>query len=182
MTTSAIGSFDWFFLDAEALVVLVIGALCACLALLLGRRFLMRQGTVVAAGPTSPITTSAAPGKPKLDTMTNSRDIFLEGSSDEKRIAARRGGNHVDVRLFDLTSKAQLTEGFVLDRSAGGICLQLLDAVPEGIVVSMRPQRATEMLPGVEVEIRSCRPLKDGWEVGCRFVRTPPWSVLLHFG
>jgi hypothetical protein len=35
----------------------------------------------------------------------------------------------------------------------------------------------------VQVEVRNCRKINsDEYELGCRFLRTPPWSVLLLFG
>ena len=44
------------------------------------------------------------------------------------------------------------------------------------------PAHAPPMTPWTEVEVRSCRQKKDGYEVGCQFVKTPPWSILLLFG
>ena len=38
------------------------------------------------------------------------------------------------------------------------------------------------MTPWVDVEVRMCRALKDGYELGCQFVKTPNWSILLMFG
>jgi hypothetical protein len=34
----------------------------------------------------------------------------------------------------------------------------------------------------VQLEVKNCRLVGSEYELGCQFVRTPPWSVLLLFG
>ena len=34
----------------------------------------------------------------------------------------------------------------------------------------------------IEVQVRNCRQQENTWELGCAFVRSPPWEVLLTFG
>ena len=33
-----------------------------------------------------------------------------------------------------------------------------------------------------QMEVRTCRQEGTAWELGCQFVRTPSWNVLLLFG
>lgn len=74
------------------------------------------------------------------------------------------------------------TYGMVVDRSVGGLCLNVSRLIEVGAVLSVKPSDATPMVPWTEIEVRSCRQEGEGWQIGCRFVRTPPWSVLMHFG
>ena len=66
--------------------------------------------------------------------------------------------------------------------SVGGLCLLVEKALPEGTMWRVRACSAPDSTPWAEVEIKTCRPEKGDWEVGCRFVQTPTWAVLLHFG
>jgi hypothetical protein len=49
-------------------------------------------------------------------------------------------------------------------------------------VLEVRAVNAPAVTPWTEVEVRSCRRTQDGWEAGYKFVRTPPWAILLMFG
>ena len=107
-------------------------------------------------------------------------DPFLEGSKSERRVSLRRRGRYVQVSVagpHDIVS-----DGWVVDRSTGGLCIALPREVKVGTVVSIRPSEAPATVQTVEAEVRNCRRSEDGWELGCSFVKTPPWSVLLHFG
>jgi hypothetical protein len=112
-------------------------------------------------------------------------DPFVQGSATEQRRALRRGGNPVEVHLRRTESKEgkePLLCGWVLDRSVGGLCLLSPQEFAPDTFWSVLPVNATPMTPWVDVEIRSCRAVKDGWEIGCQFVKQPPWAVLLLFG
>src|SRR5205807_67771 len=91
-------------------------------------------------------------------------------------------GERRTAGLVDEYCPAGAGRGWVLDRSVGGLCLDLSAAFPEGTRLSLFPTQAPGMTPWTEVEVRSCRQKKDGYEVGCQFVKTPPWSILLLFG
>jgi hypothetical protein len=98
----------------------------------------------------------------------------------DQRRSVRRRGNSVDVFFWaDGTAPAR---GKVLDRSQGGLCLEVGQALTPGTVLHVRSCYAPEHMPGVRVEVRFCRPGKATWEAGCRFVGVPNWSELLLFG
>src|SRR5262249_16859672 len=109
-------------------------------------------------------------------------DPFIHGSAAEARAGVRRAGNPVEVRVADAEAVKELGRAWVIDRSVGGLCLALFEPIATGTIISLRPNRGAELAPWVQVEIMSCRRASDSWEAGCRFVRTPPWSVLLLFG
>jgi hypothetical protein len=110
-------------------------------------------------------------------------DPFVYGSATEKRTALRRRGNSIKVLISDLDAQARPTEGWILDRSVGGLCLQVEGAeVPVGTILSVLASNAPAGTPWTQVEVRSSRQEGNSWELGCQFVKTPPWNVLLLFG
>ncbi len=120
------------------------------------------------------------PGKPKPDMPVG--DPFTQGSATEQRRALRRGGNPVEVLLTSLQEESAPWRGWVLDRSVGGLCLGVDREIQPGTLLRIRPVHAPECTYWLEIEVRSCRALQSEYEIGCRFVKTPPWSVLLLFG
>jgi hypothetical protein len=119
---------------------------------------------------------------PVEDKETAERDPFLQGSQSERRAAVRREGSMVAVSISHADTPDQVDQGWVSDRSVGGLCLRLDAAVPLGTVLNVRPRDATAVVPWTPVSVKSCRHDGDAWEIGVQFVRTPPWSVLLLFG
>lgn len=109
-------------------------------------------------------------------------DPFVFGSARDKRRAARRKGSLVPVLIADAASKANPASGVVTDRSIGGVCLGVDNPASEGAILNIRPAHAPPLIPWTQVEVRSCRQLDDGWELGCQFLRPPPSTVLWMFG
>jgi hypothetical protein len=109
-------------------------------------------------------------------------DPFTEGSRSDQRRSFRRGGSTIKVFYAFPDRKNHPDEAWVIDRSMGGLCLGAPTEVPVGTVLSLLPVNAPPMTPWVDVEVRSCRPMDDQVELGCQFVKVPPWSILLLFG
>jgi hypothetical protein len=72
--------------------------------------------------------------------------------------------------------------GWVVDRSTGGLKLCFEGPLAGGTVLNVRLWNAGGVAPWVQVVVRYCYQENDHWKVGCQFVKTPPWSVLLMFG
>ena len=68
------------------------------------------------------------------------------------------------------------------ERSLGGLRLHLDEEAKPGTLLSVIPSHASGVKHWVDVEVRYCRQTSDGWEAGCRFVKPPPFSVLMMFG
>jgi hypothetical protein len=104
----------------------------------------------------------------------------------DQRVMFRRQGNPVQVHVAFSTHKKEEPEiGSVLDRSMGGMRLALYHEVEVGVVVRVRPVHADDIVPWVDLEIRSCRPsveMHDQYELGCQYVKSPPFSIQLLFG
>jgi hypothetical protein len=118
----------------------------------------------------------------QMDALDMETDPFDYGSSDERRSSARRAGKTVKVLVSDATGQAEPFTGWVYDRSLSGLRLGVPRPVEAHEVLSIRLLEGASALPWIQVEVKRCRAGEGCWELGCRFVRTPPYSQLLLFG
>ena len=102
--------------------------------------------------------------------------------SSDQRKSFRRGGNSIGILYKHADSSEEPQQASVVDRSLGGLCLMTHVAIPVGTVLSVRPAGAENIVPWVDVEVCACRRGEESYEVGCRFVKVPPYSILLLFG
>ena len=100
----------------------------------------------------------------------------------DRRGAVRREGQPVRVVLAANTFRNGACDGYVIDRSTGGLKLVSQAAVAPGTTVQVRAVDAPDTVGFVTLLVRSCRPSDDHFELGCEFEKTPPWNVLLLFG
>jgi len=105
-----------------------------------------------------------------------------EQSYADRRGAVRREGTVVRVKVAAPPFRNGLGEGFVLDRSTGGLRIAVTTPLEPGIIVQVRATNAPETVGFVGVLVRSCRKNGEFYELGCEFEKTPPWNVLLLFG
>jgi PilZ domain-containing protein len=119
---------------------------------------------------------------PPTPKETVTPDPFVHGSATEQRRSLRRGGNPVPilVRLPDETEPGW--RGWVFDRSMGGLGFVVESEFEPGAILRVLPVNAPQSTPWIDILVKSCRPGEEGFELGCQFVKTPPWSVLLLFG
>ena len=136
-------------------------------------------GTFLSKGRSRRLATSAT--EPTREHRPE-RDPFDHGSATEKRSALRRMGNHIPVWISDAESKTQARTGWVLDRSTTGLGLAYSEEVKPGTILSLRANNAPETAPWVQVEVKRCKSDGSHWELGCQYLRTPSWSVMLLFG
>lgn len=145
----------------------LVGLLSAGLTLMVGRVLMDRRRSMVMPSSWEPPSGS---------------DPFIHGSASEKRQAARRKGRPIKVFVADPETHADVMEGWVVDRSLGGLRITVNKPLTLGAVLSVRATNAPTTSPWVDVEVRNHRRADGQVEVGCQFVRTPPWGVLLLFG
>jgi hypothetical protein len=105
-----------------------------------------------------------------------------EQSYADRRETVRREGAPVRVLLASPTFRNGIGDGYVLDRSTGGLRVAMSIAMPPGSTMQVRAVNAPDTIGFVTVIIRSCRKNDDFFEIGCEFDKTPPWNVLLLFG
>jgi hypothetical protein len=165
------------FLGWGVATISAIGLGAAAFACVVGRLILGRGGRPQAVALSWP------------DDSTKSRmirrpmsDPFIEGAARERRCHFRRAGSPTEVSIGHPENPSELTRGVVVDRSTGGVCLELASPLAVGAVVSLRPAAGTTIGAWIDAEVRHCRRDHRGWNVGFKFVRTPPLSVLWMFG
>ena len=105
-----------------------------------------------------------------------------EDSFADRRNSLRREGQPVRIHLASPTIRGGQDEGFVLDRSTGGLRVAVQVPIPAGTMVQVKAANAPDTVPWVTIVVRSCRNGGEHYELGCEFDRTPPWNVLLLFG
>ncbi len=100
----------------------------------------------------------------------------------DRRGAVRREGQPVRVVLAASTFRNGVCDGYVIDRSTGGLKIASQSAVAPGSTLQVRAVDAPDTVGFVTLLVRSCRKTDDHFELGCEFEKTPPWNVLLLFG
>lgn len=111
------------------------------------------------------------------------RDPLLHGSIRERRAAVRRVGKVTHVLISNADATEEPFAGLVCDRSLTGLRISVSRAVEKNMILSVRAVEGSASSDWVQVEVKRCRVRKDGcWELGCQFVRTPPYNQLLSFG
>ena len=88
----------------------------------------------------------------------------------------------VRVVIASATFRNGACDGYVIDRSTGGLKIAAQSAVAPGSTLQVRAVDAPDTVGFVTLIVRSCRKTDDHYELGCEFEKTPPWSVLLLFG
>jgi hypothetical protein len=103
------------------------------------------------------------------------------GTSPERRKSPRRRGPTVKVLVSDPDGRATRYSALLLDRSPGGMRLSVAEAVPVGTLLTVGPPEGSPSVPWLQMEVKYCIRQDDTWLVGCKFVGTPSWSVLMLF-
>lgn len=120
---------------------------------------------------------------PVLEKKHSSQWAMQSGSSlADRRTSVRRDGAPVEIMVTSAVMKDGQTNGYVLDRSTGGLRLALANGVAPGSSIQVRARHAPDTTPWVTVIVRSCRQSESHFELGVEFDKTPPWNVLLLFG
>jgi hypothetical protein len=135
--------------------------------LILGRRQ-RRAAAIVAAG----------------NELASTADQWLPPPKrpDERRRSTRRSGVPTPVQVCDPKKPKRVVDGYVLDRSSGGLRLALAKPFPAGAALQIRPANAPPENPWIVIIVRSCREIGDYFEVGGQFQEELPWHLLLMFG
>jgi len=86
------------------------------------------------------------------------------------------------VLLSSPTFRNGVNDGFVVDRSTGGLRVISNTAMPPGSTIQVRAANAPDNVGFVTIIVRSCKKEDDHFVLGTEFEKTPPWNVLLLFG
>jgi hypothetical protein len=157
-----------------ALGIIVAVGLIVTVAVVLFVRFLDQSRSSSAAVATP------APVPPAKE-PTARAPLPTEAEPSERRIAPRRKGSAVSVLVTD-EQHPEPYRGWVVDRSTTGLCLELDDAKQPGEILQLKPAEAPQATAWIPAEVRYSRQKGNVHHVGCQFLQTPPWNVLLLFG
>jgi hypothetical protein len=100
----------------------------------------------------------------------------------DKRSAPRQNGSLLPVLITPGDSTAKPFEGWVLDRSPGGLRLAVKRIVVTGTVLFVRPPRAGSNFPWIRMEVRSASRHNGMTNLGCRFICQPLLEHRRQFG
>lgn len=102
-------------------------------------------------------------------------------SGDDRRSHPRRK-KLLRVQIVDTLNESDTFPGWVVDRSFGGLRLEVERPIEAGCVLRVRNSFAAPMTPWVEVKVQSSQEHEGYRYLGCAFVRSPTWEVLMQFG
>jgi hypothetical protein len=105
-----------------------------------------------------------------------------EQSYADRRGTVRREGAPVRVLLSSPSFRNGVNDGYVVDRSTGGLRILMNAAMVPGSNLQVRALNAPDTIGFVTVIVRSCKKEDDHFVLGTEFDKTPPWNVLLLFG
>lgn len=100
----------------------------------------------------------------------------------ERRSTPRRKGNPISVQITNGVTEGVSMQGWVVDRSAGGIRLLVDEAVEPGTILNVRPAKVHANYPWIKIKVKSCYPERMSWNLGCQFVDKVLWEDLQQFG
>jgi hypothetical protein len=164
-----VGDVTW-----QMLMVPLAGVVVALAVLGAGLLFVNRRKTKTAA--IGSVATVADP-------LRAVADPFAQGGASERRQSPRRIGQSIRVSIQLVNDPKTAFNGYVIDRSMGGLRLQVDRALNHNQMLNVRSTDAPESVASIQVQVRRISQLPDkSYELGCQFIRTPPWAVLLTFG
>lgn len=135
--------------------------------------WMMRPGTRATAGNAEP------------ESVDDHSSLQKKESQKNQRVATRRQGNPIEVFVASPECKETPATGSVLDRSLGGLRLALFQEVEVGTVLAVRPMVGGNIVPWIDIKVRSCKvssEMPGQFEIGCEYVKSPPYSIQLLFG
>ncbi len=114
--------------------------------------------------------------------QASAQDSFRYGMGMARRKSVRQSGNQIPVLVTFDGNPESPWDGWILDRSQGGLRLRIPQSVKIGTILRVRAVQTLDTLPWVEVEVKNARDKQEYWEAGCQFLADPPKDVLRSFG
>jgi hypothetical protein len=103
-------------------------------------------------------------------------------AAEERRADPRRKGNPVSVQVSNEKATSEPFQGWVVDRSTGGVRLLVDQEVKPNTVLSVRPTKSHPGFTWVQVKVKSCKPERSSFNLGCQFMRKLTWAEMQAFG
>src|SRR5438045_4117583 len=86
-------------------------------------------------------------------------------TTPERRTTQRRRGNPISVLIQHVNAGAEAFEGWVVDRSTGGVRLLVDDPLTPGTILHVRPSKAPPTFPWIELRVKNCFSERMSWNV-----------------
>ena len=141
--------FDLNLAQWELWSVPVAGFICTGLVLMGGRWILARRRQPLA--------------------VTDTHIPYTALGSPKRRQTPRGRGAPSRILILDKNGPKEPYSGWVVNRSIGGLCVNLVQPVEEGSILSVRPANDPQDDVWYEVLVKYCRVTESGWEFGCVF-------------
>ncbi len=129
----------------------------------------------------APLNSPKTGSPPAISTSSAQDDPVDLVTPKEKRASPRRKANMQPVLITNGDPKAPPFEGWLVDRSAGGMRLVVKRPVAEGDFVSVRTARASMSSSWLKLEVRNSKSDNGTTHLGCRFVLKPSLEELQQF-
>ncbi len=127
-----------------------------------------RDGTAAVAAQAAPIAPATQLPAPQPD--------------DRRSSPRRKKLLRVQIIQVSPNGEGEPFPGWVTDRSLGGLRLEVERAIDVGAALKVHSPFSTAQTPWVEVTVQSVQVMEDCRYLGCAFVRSPTWEVMMQFG
>jgi hypothetical protein len=161
------------FVDWAIGMAMIVGLVVALVAFIFGWLFINRRRARLR---------QLAGHSGELKEVTSPEDAFRYGMGMARRKSVRLSGNQIPVHVSPDGTLESAWEGWILDRSQGGLRLQVPEPIPIGVVLHVRCLTGSEGLPWAEMQVKHTHEKDQAWEIGCQFLNDPPREVLQSFG
>jgi hypothetical protein len=125
---------------------------------------------------------AAAPPPKLVSRIVSWTSMLQRGGYRGKTKSLHRSGGSVDLLITDEARGDNPVRGWVAERSVNTLTLVSEESFSAGSVAKVRPVNAPDGIPWVEINIHECSPNDSEWKIVCRFVKIPPFNILMLFG
>lgn len=162
-------------IDWQSWLIPMVGVVAALVVFLVAQQLLARTERRLPPMPTVSVARASAAGD---------YDSYAPKAFGEKRTSLRRTSNPVPVAISNVDGTEEPCFGWVVNRSVGGLCLSVEAKNTKfvGTIFSVKATNAPDTTPWVQLEVRNCRQVGKECVLGCQFLKTPSWGILLLFG
>jgi hypothetical protein len=135
-----------------------------------------------AAAPPADGKPADAPAPNVVSRIVSWTSMLQRGGYRGKSQSLHRKGGSVDVLLTDPARPDSPIKAWVLERSVHVMTLVAEEAFNPASTGKVRPLNAADNIPWIDVEVQECNPAETEWRIVCKFVKVPPYNILMLFG
>jgi hypothetical protein len=125
---------------------------------------------------------AAAPPPKLVSRIVSWTSMIQRGGYRGKTKSLHRSGGSVDVFITDEARGDNAVRSWVAERSVNTLTLVAEESFSAGSIAKVRPVNAPDGIPWIDINIHECSPHEHEWKIVCRFVKVPPYNILMLFG